>query len=108
MLLSVCAEQIVYEMLACIKWACMWLRPAGADHVTSGATSDLRSATRLARHMVEDCGEHPSLSCPPSHLLTNPCLLRVLPLLLSFTWCGFWREMLAKLLYGNLGGSSHP
>lgn len=29
---------------------------AGADHVTSGATSDLRSATRLARHMVEDCG----------------------------------------------------
>lgn len=28
----------------------------GADHVTSGATSDLRTATRLARHMVEDCG----------------------------------------------------
>ena len=29
---------------------------AGEDHVTSGATSDLRQATRLARHMVVDCG----------------------------------------------------
>lgn len=28
----------------------------GEDFVTSGATSDLRSATRLARHMLEDCG----------------------------------------------------
>ncbi|KAI7841845.1 hypothetical protein COHA_004374 [Chlorella ohadii] len=28
----------------------------GEDHVTSGATSDLRQATRLARHMVVDCG----------------------------------------------------
>lgn len=28
----------------------------GSDYVTSGATSDLKSATRMARHMVEDCG----------------------------------------------------
>jgi ATP-dependent metalloprotease len=28
----------------------------GSDFVTSGATSDLKSATRMARHMVEDCG----------------------------------------------------
>jgi ATP-dependent metalloprotease len=28
----------------------------GEDSVTSGATSDLRAATRLARHMVEECG----------------------------------------------------
>ena len=30
--------------------------PPGEDSVTSGATSDLRQATRMARHMVEDCG----------------------------------------------------
>lgn len=29
---------------------------AGEEHVTSGATSDLKQATRLARHMVVDCG----------------------------------------------------
>lgn len=28
----------------------------GPDFVTSGATSDLKSATNMARHMVEDCG----------------------------------------------------
>lgn len=28
----------------------------GAEFVTSGATSDLRAATRMARHMVEECG----------------------------------------------------
>jgi len=28
----------------------------GSDFVTSGATSDLKTATRLAKHMVEDCG----------------------------------------------------
>jgi len=28
----------------------------GPDFVTSGATSDLQSATKMARHMVEDCG----------------------------------------------------
>jgi hypothetical protein len=28
----------------------------GEDHVTSGATSDLRQATRIARHMVAECG----------------------------------------------------
>ena len=28
----------------------------GPDFVTSGATSDLRSATKMARHMIEDCG----------------------------------------------------
>lgn len=28
----------------------------GEDYVTSGATSDLRQATRTARHMVQDCG----------------------------------------------------
>jgi len=28
----------------------------GVDKVTSGATSDLRQATRMARHMVADCG----------------------------------------------------
>jgi ATP-dependent metalloprotease len=28
----------------------------GPEFVTSGATSDLKSATRMARHMVEDCG----------------------------------------------------
>lgn len=28
----------------------------GEDQVTSGATSDLRQATRMARHMVVDCG----------------------------------------------------
>jgi len=31
-------------------------RSTGEDHVTSGATSDLRQATRQARHMVVDCG----------------------------------------------------
>lgn len=30
--------------------------PPGEDHVTSGATSDLKQATRMARHMVVDCG----------------------------------------------------
>ncbi len=30
--------------------------PAGEDHVTTGATSDLQQATRKARHMVVDCG----------------------------------------------------
>jgi ATP-dependent metalloprotease len=28
----------------------------GSDFVTSGATSDLKTATKLAKHMVEDCG----------------------------------------------------
>jgi ATP-dependent metalloprotease len=28
----------------------------GPDAVTSGATSDLKTATRMARHMVQDCG----------------------------------------------------
>lgn len=28
----------------------------GSDFVTSGATSDLKTATRLAKYMVEDCG----------------------------------------------------
>jgi len=28
----------------------------GEDFVTSGATSDLKSATKMARHMIEDCG----------------------------------------------------
>lgn len=28
----------------------------GEDFVTSGATSDIRTATRVARHMLEDCG----------------------------------------------------
>lgn len=28
----------------------------GAEHVTSGARDDLRQATRLARHMVMECG----------------------------------------------------
>jgi ATP-dependent metalloprotease len=28
----------------------------GEDQVTSGATSDLRQATRMARHMVMECG----------------------------------------------------
>eukprot|EP00887_Chlorella_sp_A99_P000884 scaffold5.g884.t1 len=28
----------------------------GEEYVTSGATSDLKQATRMARHMVEDCG----------------------------------------------------
>lgn len=48
------------QMLAHID-VCMGGRAAeelifGADHITSGATSDFKQATRMARHMVEDCG----------------------------------------------------
>ena len=41
----------------------------GEDYVTTGATSDLRTATRLARHMVEDCGMSERIG--PMALLDN-------------------------------------
>ena len=48
------------QMLAYID-VCMGGKAAeelifGADQVTSGAPSDLKTATRMAKHMVEECG----------------------------------------------------
>lgn len=53
---STTKQQMLARMDVCMGGKAAEELIFGADHVTSGATSDLRSATRLARHMVEDCG----------------------------------------------------
>ncbi len=62
---------------------------AAPMQVTSGATSDLQNATRLARHMVEQCGM--------SDLLGGCCHLLMLALA-CLLWAWSHRQHLRMLL----------
>lgn len=53
---STTKQQMVAHMDVCMGGKAAEELIFGPDAVTSGATSDLKTATRMARHMVEDCG----------------------------------------------------
>jgi len=53
---SVTRQQLMATIDVCMGGKAAEELIFGEDYVTSGATSDLRQATRTARHMVQDCG----------------------------------------------------
>eukprot|EP00873_Tetraselmis_striata_P001596 jgi/Tetstr1/421860/TSEL_012760.t1 len=53
---SVTQEQMLASIDVCMGGKVAEELIFGSNKVTSGATSDLKQATRLARHMVADCG----------------------------------------------------
>lgn len=53
---SITRQQLLASIDVCMGGKAAEELIFGEDHVTTGATSDLQQATRLARHMVVDCG----------------------------------------------------
>ena len=72
--------------------------------VTSGATSDLQNATRLARHMVEQCGMSDLLGGPPAAGLTVQaalCSLLLAPKQYSCCSSPYLRYTAAAFFHAN-------